>query len=106
MKTSTCPNLNILGSPIGDAQYCSSYIASKRSAASNLLSGIEKVALQDPHVALILLHMCGNFSKLARTTPPTILIATDELGLFDQDVVNCLSKCLAIEMPPKAREQA
>ena len=36
MKTSTCPNLDILGSPIGDAQYCSSYIASKCSAASNL----------------------------------------------------------------------
>ena len=85
MKTPTCPNLDILGSPIGDAQYCSSYIASKRSAASNLLSGIEKVALPDPHVALTLLRMCGSFSKLshiARTTPPTIV--TDEL---DQDVI-------------------
>ena len=51
--------------------------------------------------------MCGSFSKLshiARTTPPTL--ATDELGLFDQDVMHCLSECLAIEMPPKAREQA
>ena len=108
MKTSTCPNLDILGSPIGDAQYCSSYIASKRSAASNL-SGIEKVALQDPHVLLYcyVVRMCGSFSKLshiAHTPPPTIV--TDELGFFDQDVVNCLSECLAIEMPPKAREQA
>ena len=70
-------------------------------------TGIKKVALQDPHVALILLRMCGSFSKLshiAHTTPPTI--ATDELGLFDHYVKNCLSECLAIEMPPKAREQA
>ena len=101
MKTSTCTKLDILGSPIGDAQYCSTYIASKRSAASNLLLEIEKVALQDSHVALMLLCMCGGFSKLshiARTTPPTI--ATDELGPFDLDVMNCLSECLAIEMPP------
>ena len=39
-------------------------------------------------VALMLLRMCGGFSKLsliAHTTSPTI--ATDELGLFDQDVM-------------------
>ena len=90
--------------PIGDAQYCSTCIASKCSAACKLLLEIEKVALQD---ALTLLRMCGGFSKLChivRTTPPTI--ATDELSQFHQDVMNCLSECLAIEMSPKAREQA
>lgn len=46
INTSTCPNLDIMGSPIGDAQYCSAYIASKRSAASSLLTVIETVALQ------------------------------------------------------------
>ena len=53
MMMSTCPNLDILGFPIGD-------IASKCSAASNLLSEINKVDLQDPHVALMLLALHSN----------------------------------------------
>ena len=55
----------------------------------------------------MLLCIYGSFSKvshIARTSPPTI--ATDELGLSDQDVMNCLTECLATEMALKAREQA
>ena len=75
MKTSTEPNLVILGVPIGDFQHCSAFISSKRTMAVKLLESIESVGSQDPHVALILLRFCGGFCKLshiARTTSPAL----------------------------------
>ena len=61
--------------------------------------------MQDPHIALMLLQMCGGFCKISHiphTMPPSF--ATDEQVLH-QNVINCLSECLAM-MPPKAKEQA
>ena len=58
MKASTCPNLDTLESPIGDAQYCSSYMYLASAVSNLLLSEIKKVALQNPHVALMLLRTC------------------------------------------------
>ena len=51
MNKSCTPNLTILGAPIGDVAFCSSLIASKRAAASILLSSLEKLGSCDPHFA-------------------------------------------------------
>lgn len=40
MNKSFTPNLAILGAPIGDVAFCSSFIASKSAAASILLSSL------------------------------------------------------------------
>ena len=64
MNKSCTPNLIILGAPIGEVAFCSSFIASKRAAASILLSSLVKLGSCDPQIALILLRMCGGFTKL------------------------------------------
>ena len=87
MNKSCTPNLTILGAPIGDVAFCSSFIASKRAAASILLSSLEKLGSCDPQIALILLRMCVGFTKLvhvARSTPPSL--ALDALHAFDQQI--------------------
>ena len=87
MNKSCTPNLTILGAPIGDLAFCSSFIASKRAAASILLSSLQKLGSCNLQIALILLCMCGGFTKLvhvARSTPPSL--ALDELHAFDQQV--------------------
>ena len=48
MNKSCTPNLTILGAPIGDVAFCSSFVASKRAAASILLSSLEKLGSCDP----------------------------------------------------------
>ena len=96
MKTSTEPNLVILGVPIGDFQHCSAFISSKRTMAVKLLESLESVGSQDPHVALVL-RFCGGFCKLshiARTTPPAL--AGKELALFDNNVRQSFTECLAL----------
>ena len=101
MKTSTEPNLH--GHPgyshiyIGDFQHCL-FISSKRAMAIILLESLESVGSQDPRVALILLHFCGGFCKLshiARTTSPAL--ATKELALFDNNVRQSFTECLALD---------
>ena len=72
---------------MGDVAFCSSFIASKHAAASILLSSLEKLGSCDPQIALILLRMCGGFTKLvyvACSTPPSL--ALDELRAFDKKV--------------------
>ncbi|KAL5473587.1 hypothetical protein EMCRGX_G028089 [Ephydatia muelleri] len=56
IKKSHTPNLDILGSPIGDAEFCHHYIAHKRLEAQSLLTRLDDVGLIDPQVALTLLH--------------------------------------------------
>ena len=43
-------------SDIGDPLYCSDFIASKHSVASNLLAALQEFGLCDPRVAFTLLH--------------------------------------------------
>ena len=62
----------ILGIPIGDAEFCASFISSKRVESKLLLDKLEEVGAIDPDVALILIHLCGGFCRLnhiARATP-------------------------------------
>ena len=63
----------ILGILIGDAEFCASFISSKRVESKLLLDKLEEVGAIDPHVELILIRLCGGFCRLnhiARATPP------------------------------------
>ena len=76
IKKSDKPNLEILGIPIGDQDFCSSFISKKHSKATKiLLSQLEEIGVADPQVALILVCLCGTMCKLvhlARATPSTL----------------------------------
>ena len=108
MNKSCTPNLIILGAPIGEVAFCSSFIASKRAAASTLLSSLVKLGSCDPQmIALILLRMCGGFTKLvhvARSTPPSQ--ALDELHAFDEQVRCTFTECQAIDTTDSSWIQA
>eukprot|EP00731_Ephydatia_muelleri_P013994 Em0007g1304a len=84
-----------------EVAFCSSFIASKRAAASTLLSSLVKLGSCDPQIALILLRMCGGFTKLvhvARSTPPSL--ALDELHAFDeQSSVADKARLLSVSSP-------
>ena len=86
MKRSAHPNIVILGIPIGDRAFCSSFILEKHEEAKALLLKLEKVSAVDPHVAFSLLHVrqCAGFCKLAHLahgTPPSLAISA--LEAFD-----------------------
>ena len=71
MKRSTHP---ILGIPIFDNDFCSTFISEKHEEAKALLLKPEEVSTVDPHVAFSLLRQCAGFCKLAhlaRSTPPS-----------------------------------
>eukprot|EP00731_Ephydatia_muelleri_P018057 Em0011g97a len=107
MNKSCTPNLIILGAPIGEVAFCSSFIASKRAASSTLLSSLVKLGSCDPQIALILLRMCGGFTKLvhvARSTPPSL--ALDELHAFDEQVRCTFTECQAIDTTDSSWMQA
>ena len=87
MKQSRNLNIEILGIPIGDKDFCSAFVSRKRLEARPLLERLEEVGAVDPQVALMLLCMCGGFCQLAhlaRATPPSLVMAS--LELFDEDV--------------------
>ena len=72
IPSSNIPNFELLGVPIGDTAFCSSFIARKCSSPSALLSHLEDIGSSDPHVALSLLRHCASFCKLihlVRGTP-------------------------------------
>ena len=80
----------ILGIPIGDAEFCASFISSKRVGSKLLLDKLEEVGAIDPHVALILIRLCGGFCCLnhfARATPPP--------HPFHLRLCNCLMRIFA-----------
>ena len=107
IKMSNNPNIEILGSPIRDADFCHQLISHKRSEAQNLLSKLVDVGLVDPQVALTLLRMCGGFCwlvHLTRTTPPSLSGAA--LQLYDQDVRRYFSSCTAVDTSDAAWRQA
>ena len=94
IQTSNQPNMEILGAPIGDAEFCRQFFASKHQAALALLSTINDLGCTDPQVALALLHLCSSFCKLAhiaRTTPPHLILSSMEK--FDIDVHRSFAEC-------------
>ena len=107
VKSSILPNLEILGSPIGDFIYCSRFFAEKRSRFRALLRALTDVSAVDLHVAISLLRMCGGYCKfvhLARTTPTSL--CSDSLKLFDEEVRHCFASCLAVDVPDTQWHQA
>ncbi|KAL5497570.1 hypothetical protein EMCRGX_G014066 [Ephydatia muelleri] len=87
MKKSDKPSLEILGIPIGNQEFCSSFISKKHTKAKILLSLLEEVGIVDPQVALILLSLCKAFCKLvhlARATPSTL--TSKVFALIDDDI--------------------
>ena len=107
MKQSNMPHLEILGSPIGDTIFCANVVSQKCAQASQLLSQIEEVGSVDPQVALLLLRMCGAFSKmvhLARSTPPSLV--AEGFRYFDNDVHHCFASCTGVDTSDDAWEQA
>ena len=93
MKQSSEPNLDILGVPIGSADFCSAFISKKHVAVKQLLSSLEEVGAVDPQVAFTL--------HLARTTPP--LHTTKAFEIFDADV---FAQCTAVDTSDRAWHQA
>ena len=71
MKQSRNPNIEILGIPIGDKDFCSAFVSRKRLEAKPLLERLEEVGAVDPQVALTLLRMCGKFFRLAHLAHAT-----------------------------------
>ena len=87
LKVSTVPHFEVLGAPIRDYIFCANFFSTKRSEALKLLTKLEDIAIKDPQVALLLLCMCGSFSKLvhlARTTSTTLIF--EAMQQFDTDV--------------------
>ncbi|KAL5481549.1 hypothetical protein EMCRGX_G021737 [Ephydatia muelleri] len=107
MKKSDKPSLEILGIPIGDQEFCSSFISKKHTKAKILLSLFEEVGIVDPQVALILLRLCGAFCKLvhlARATPSTL--TSKVFALIDDDIRMTFCRCIGVDMSDTAWQQA
>ena len=107
MKASDKPNIVILGVAIGDLDFCSSFISTKRMEARALLSQLEQLGVLDPQVALVLLRLCGGFCKLvhlARSTPPSL--SSQALSLFDNDIRRVFSECTGVDTSDTAWKQA
>ena len=88
------PNMEILGIPIGDQEFCSSFISKKHTKAKILLSQLEEVGIVDPQVALILLRLCGAFLvHLARATLSTL--TSKVFALIDDDIRMTFCRCMS-----------
>ena len=69
---SACPHFELLGVPIGSAEYCAQYIESKSKGAFHLLSLLTQLC--NPQVAVTILRSCASFCKLAHlawSIPPS-----------------------------------
>ena len=101
------PNMEILGSPIGDAVSCSQFVAKKHKAALALLSAIERIGTIDPQVALILLRSCASFCKLVnitRATTPSVI--SSALESYDAIICHTLAECTGVDATDVAWDQA
>ncbi|KAL5479788.1 hypothetical protein EMCRGX_G023366 [Ephydatia muelleri] len=60
IPTSTTPNFEILGAPIGSPEFCGDYIEAKRKQACSILHLLPQLC--DPQVSILLLRHCASFS--------------------------------------------
>ena len=82
---------NILGAPIGTAEYCQSITSKRAAKVQDILNAIGD--LPDPQVALTLLRSCASFGKMvfsARTTP--FDVHQEQLLMFDTAVRRCFEQ--------------
>ena len=107
MKKSNNPCLEVLGIPIGDEEFCTTFISAKCAESRMLLDKLEEVGAIDPQVALTLIRLCGGFCRLnhlARATPPSL--SAKALRMFDEDVRRCFSASTGIDTSDDAWQQA
>ena len=107
MKQSHQPNIEILEIPIGDLDFCTTFISHKHYLAKQLMRQIEGVGTLDPQVALLLLRTRSGFCKLAHlawAAPPSLSVKA--LELFDLDVRDCLSQSTLVDMNDVSWNQA
>ena len=105
IPTSTTPNFEILGAPIGSPEFCGDYIEAKRKQACSLLHLLPQLC--DPQVSILLLRHCASFCKLShlsRSIPPWDS-SLRQFMLFDEDVLHCLEECAAFELTHSATKQ-
>ena len=105
-KQSNTPNLEVLGSPIGDMMFCAKLVTNQRAKACALLSRLQQVCSKDPQVAYMLLHFCGSFCKmvhLARSTPP--FLVAEALSIY-LDIRRCFTECTSVDVSDVAWQQA
>eukprot|EP00971_Amphidinium_carterae_P257080 5103681-Amphidinium_carterae.1 len=98
-------NFELLGAPIGTAQYCCQKARDKVVGAEPLLQAISQ--LPQKQTALHLLRYCGTFSLityLMRTTPQ--LFIHEVLAEFDEVVKAALGEIMGTEVPLHAWMQA
>ena len=100
-------NLNfvLLGSPIGDGDFCNSFADSAIRGGKKLLRLLEE--LGDTHTSLHLLSSCcsfGKFNHIIRSTP--LSLVESPITDFDKSVVQCLSNLVGKRLTEKARLQA
>ena len=107
MITSDKPNLVILGAPIGNKEFCSSFVSKGLKNVAGLWSQLEEVGLIDPQVALILLRLCGAFCKLVHLTRATSTsLIKDALAVFDAGVRRTFCLCTGVDASNDAWQQA
>ncbi|KAL5493821.1 hypothetical protein EMCRGX_G015053 [Ephydatia muelleri] len=105
IPTSTTPNFEILGAPIGSPEFCGDYIEAKRKQACSLLHLLPQLC--DPQVSILLLRHCASFCKLShlsRSIPPWDSLLR-QFMIFDEDVLHCLEECAAFELTHSATKQ-
>ena len=98
IQTSNQPNIEILGAPIGDAEFCKKFFSSKQQGVLTLLLTINDLGSVDPKVALVLLRLCFSFCKLAhvaRATPPHLILGSMEK--LDADVRRSFADCTDVD---------
>ena len=99
------PNLQMLGAPIGSAEFCRNIIAEKAKESNELLSKLPE--LGNPQVSTILLRTCASFCKLshlARSVPPDV--SAPALKKFDDSVRKCFEESVVINATDRAWTQA
>ena len=99
-------NFEILGIPIGDAQFCSKYVRDKCSfSAFRAIDAI--TTLDDPQVTQMLLRLCASYCKIVhflRGVPCSFIKNT--LQEFDDAVRVGLERCVGIPIPDNKWFQA
>ena len=109
VKSSILPNLEILGSPIGDFIYSSRFFAEKCNLFRALLRALTDVSAVDLRIGFSLIRMCRGYCKfvhLARTTPTCTSLCSDSLKLFGEKVRLCIAYCLAVDVPDTQWQKA
>eukprot|EP00662_Eupelagonemidae_sp_cell21_P057710 gene57710-biopygen66769 len=98
-------NFELLGAPIGDAQYCASYTADRVAKAEPRLDALAE--LDDPHVAYQLLRNCASFGRVIysmRVTPADWHVT--QLQAFDSAVRRCFELFSGVHCDARQWRQA